>query len=125
MNDPQPHLPTILVVEDEPLVRELAVDLLEDMGACVLQAVTADEAIARLADFGNLAGVLTDVQMPGDADGIDLAHKVRSLYPDACIVVTSGRSNVEGAKLPARATFLKKPWDYDQLLNAMRGAIAH
>ena len=74
---------TVLVVEDEALLRFGIVDFFAERGWCVFEARNAEEAIALLARHGEIRVVLTDVQMPGDMDGLKLAHYVRERFtPD-------------------------------------------
>ena len=67
----------VLVVEDEPLVRALAVDVLEEAGFDVLEAATADYALVVLEKREDICVLLTDVDMPGRLNGFQLAHIVQ------------------------------------------------
>jgi signal transduction histidine kinase len=81
---------TILVVEDNDDVLEVAVAMLADLGYGVLTARNAAEATALL-EGGALVDVLfTDVVMPGGASGIDLARRARETYPELKVLLTSG-----------------------------------
>ena len=72
----------ILVVEDELLLRLMAVDIVEEAGFEALAAATADEALAILeARADDVRLVFTDIQMPGSMDGLGLAHAVRDRWP--------------------------------------------
>jgi CheY-like chemotaxis protein len=73
--------PAILVVEDELLLRLMAVDIVETAGFEALSAGTADEALAILEARADVRLVFTDVQMPGSMDGLRLAHAVRDRWP--------------------------------------------
>src|SRR5215217_1405565 len=64
----------VLVVEDEPLVRAVAVDALEDAGFEVLEAATADYAVAVLGQRSDIRVLFTDVEMPGQLNGFQLAR---------------------------------------------------
>ena len=83
--------PVILVVEDEALVREFAADLFEEEGFEVVQAPDGSEAIKMLKLRPDIWAVMTDIHMPGRADGIDLTRHVREVCPDCAVVVVSGR----------------------------------
>jgi two-component system, response regulator PdtaR len=73
--------PTILVVEDEPLLRSLITDVLESDGRFnVIAAGTADEAMGILCRNDGIACVFTDVRMPGRLDGIALANHILQDY---------------------------------------------
>ncbi len=110
----------VLVVEDEPVIRMIAVDTLEDAGWSVVEFATADEAIAFCRRPENeIAAVFTDINMPGDADGLDLAAVVAVSRPKAVVVVTSGRYQRPPADLANRVCFLPKPWNAQDLLDAV------
>jgi CheY-like chemotaxis protein len=67
----------VLVVEDDPLLRMHAVDIVEDAGFTAIEAKDADEAIAILEKRSDITLLFTDIQMPGSMDGLKLAHAVR------------------------------------------------
>lgn len=101
----------VVVVEDEPFVRELAVCELEDGGFLVDGFATADEALRHLTDHAaETAVVFTDVQMPGRIDGLALTAIVARSWPDIRVLVTSGGTSVDTGLLPACAIFVPKPW---------------
>jgi len=86
----EPKSITLLVVEDEVLVRLCTADTLRSAGYTVLEAASADEAKALLANFADIALIFSDIQMPGTMDGADLARFVRKTYPALEIMLTSG-----------------------------------
>lgn len=108
---------TILIVEDEALVRFDLVDFFTDAGWRVFDAENADEAIAILDRHKEIRVVMTDVQMPGSMDGIKLAHYVRERFPPTVLVVVSGNVPLQEHELPERTTFLPKPFDPKRLLS--------
>ena len=111
----------VLVVEDEPLIRMLAVELLEVAGYSVVYFGTADEALAFCRNPANdLAVVFTDINMPGDLDGIDVAQLVAAIRPNAAIVVTSGRYGAKPPDLAPHVRFLPKPWTEHRLIDIIR-----
>jgi CheY-like chemotaxis protein len=103
--------PVILVVEDEVLVRMVAVSVAEESGFEVLSAATADEAIGILESRSDIQLVFTDVHMPGSMDGLRLAHAVRGRWPPVELLVTSALGNVTAKDLPERGRFLPKPYN--------------
>lgn len=107
---------TILIVDDEALIRFDLVDFFEDAGWRVFDAASAEEAIAILDQHQEVRVVLTDVQMPGSMDGLKLAHYVRERFPPTVLYIVSGNVPLGPADLPARATFLPKPFDHRRLL---------
>lgn len=101
---------TILVVEDEVLIRLSLAETLRDEGFSVVEAANADEALAILASSTALDVVLTDVNMPGSLDGVALGRYVRSTRPELKVIVVSGRVPPAAAAEAADA-FLAKPYD--------------
>lgn len=112
----------VLIVEDEALLRMDAVDFLEEAGFEVIEAAHADEAMAVLADRGDVDAVFTDIEMPGSMDGIELAHTVRHGWPPMMIVVASGRVVPAEGDLPDNALYLRKPYRPDRVISALRRA---
>jgi CheY-like chemotaxis protein len=82
---------TILVVEDEVLLRIILADELRAQGYAVIEATNASEAISVLQSSMRIDLVLTDIRMPGDLDGLGLARMMRSEYPLVKVVMASGR----------------------------------
>ena len=105
---------TVLVVEDEALIRlDLASDLMQ-RGFRVLEAGSASEAIEILDRDRSIYVVFTDVRMPGNMDGIALAKCVRERWPPTIIVVCSG--NCEEAGDVADIHIIEKPYMTDQMV---------
>jgi two-component system, response regulator PdtaR len=103
---------SILVVEDDPLVLQVAVEVVQETGFEPLTAANADEALAILeARAGDVRLVFTDVQMPGSMDGLGLAHAVRDRWPPVALIVTSGRCQIGTNDLPDGGRFIAKPYD--------------
>lgn len=112
---------TILVVEDEFLVRLFAVDALEDVGFRVLQAETAAEALKALRAAPDLRAAVIDMGLP-DRPGEQLATEVRALRADLPIVIASGRSGRELRERftqQPRVAILVKPYTAELLLDAL------
>ena len=105
----------ILVVDDEALIRMDAVDTLSG-ARTFYEAAYADEALRVLDKHGEIMLVFTDVNMPGDMDGVALVAKVYETRPSIRWIVTSGREDLEEADLPDHASFLPKPYRQDDLL---------
>ena len=116
---------TVLVVEDEPLVRMGIVDHLEDSGFTVLEAADADAAIHLLVKNLDIRIVFTDVDMPGSMDGLKLAAAISKRWPPIKIVVTSGHRKVNTNDLPVEAHFFAKPYSFDKLVTAFRSLASH
>jgi CheY-like chemotaxis protein len=106
MASPIPH--SILVVEDEVLVRIVAVDDLVQAGFQVIQAGTADEALKVLQSSIKIDLIVTDINMPGPLNGLQLARVVRANWPHIKIIILSAENPIALASIPADA-FLTKP----------------
>jgi two-component system, response regulator PdtaR len=105
-----PSTIVVLLVEDEPLIRMLAADLLEDEGFEVIEAATARAALSILEKRnGDVDALFTDVDMPGDMNGLELAGIVHSRWPRVALLVTSGVVRVS-TSLPGGGVFLGKPY---------------
>ena len=109
----------ILVVDDDPLVRFVTADHLQDAGFEVVEAPSADCALPLLEAGDGIAALVTDVQMPGSMNGLELAQIVRRRWPSLPIVVVSGYAPPQLGTVPAGATFLTKPYDPDELLRCL------
>jgi CheY-like chemotaxis protein len=120
----QPSVPAtvVLVVEDEELVRLMAVDMLEDEGFSVIEAATADAAWAILEARDDISVLFTDVEMPGTMNGLDLASRVSARWPHIRLVITSGRVMLSNTAVPDHGQFVPKPYYSAQLLSAFSHA---
>lgn len=109
MGQAQPFHATALIVEDDALQREMLCLLLEESGYRVIQCESA-EAAKRVLDknAGALCLMLTDVQLAGRMNGVELAHVAKDRNPRLDVVVTSGRPLKQ--PLPDGAKFWSKPW---------------
>ena len=112
--------PVILVVEDEVLVRIMAVSVAENAGFKALWAATADEAIKILESRSDIGLVFTDVNMPGSMNGLKLTQAVRGRWPPVELLVTSAPGNIAVKDLPERGRFLPKPYDAGTLSEAFQ-----
>jgi CheY-like chemotaxis protein len=121
-----PH--TILVVEDEVLIRLVVAEYLRECGYTVHEAAHADEARAVLdtPDVG-IDLVFTDVHMPaGSIDGFGLARWVREHHPDVQVILTSGaaRSAEIAGELCERGPMLAKPYEPATALDRIKQLLA-
>lgn len=111
--------PTVLVVEDEVMVRALMVETLRDAGCAVTEAASADEAVRALKVVAPPDVMVTDVRLPGAMDGVELAACVRRTAPRTKVIVTSGHASAEKARGVAHA-FLAKPFELKRLVGEVR-----
>ncbi|HEV7344741.1 MAG TPA: response regulator [Devosia sp.] len=119
-----PALITVLVVEDEPLVRMDISDQLQDFGFTVLEAADAEEALFVLAANPEIQVMFTDVDMPGSMDGLKLAAAVRDRWPPIKIIVTSGHRRVSIGDIPRDSRFFGKPYAARDIASAAREMVA-
>jgi CheY-like chemotaxis protein len=115
-----PPRPLILVVEDEPLVRETSIDILQEAGFRVIEASDADEAFGLLRHRPDVEVVLTDVDMPGSIDGFEFARLTAQGWPDVRVLVISGKTTPKLGDLPPHAVFLPKPYRPETLIALLK-----
>ena len=111
--------PVALVVDDEPIIRMDTADMVSALGYLVIEASSAAEAIAALNSDSSLRLLVTDIQMPGDLDGLALAKHVREHLPHVQILVASGAVKPVDGALPKGAKFLSKPLDKDMVMQVI------
>ena len=116
--------PAVLVVEDDWLLRLIAVEIVEDAGLVAIEAANADEAIAILECRADIALIFTDVDMPGSMDGLKLAHAVRRRWPPIKIIIVSGKTHLSNADLPSDARFFSKPYSAPNMISELRSLVA-
>jgi CheY-like chemotaxis protein len=116
-------LPVVLIVEDEPLLRLLAVEVVEEAGFVALEAGDADEAVALLESRPDICLLFTDIDMPGSMDGLKLAHAVRNRWPPIKILVVSGAVRPKQSELPANCCFVGKPYAVEAMVAELRSLI--
>lgn len=121
---PSSDLHTILVVEDDDIVRMLMVDVLEELEFKVIEADGWDPAIGALAGDQTIDLLVTDVGL-GDAKertGLDLAREALQLRPGMPVLIASGYGNT--LDVPEGAKLLSKPFSIDTLRDTVRDALA-
>jgi two-component system, response regulator PdtaR len=117
--------PTIIVVEDEPMNRLIAVDVLDEAGFEVFDFGRADDAMdfAEGADQP-VAALFTDINVPGDQDGIELAQYFARRWPSTLVLVTSGRfGTLRPTELPPKALYVSKPWRGKDVVQILRSGL--
>lgn len=110
---------TVLVVEDDSLIRVSIASDLEDAGYFVHEASNAAEALHKLKRFPAISIMFTDIAMPGDMDGLKLALAVRDRWPPIHIMVTTALKGITAADLPAQARFFPKPYNPDAVMRSI------
>ena len=117
-------LPAVLVVEDEPLIRMDAVDMIEHAGFKTYAAGSADKAIVLMNSHDDIGVLFTDIDMPGTMDGLELAEVVRGRWPGVMILIASGAYGMEEASLPDGSWFLPKPYSSVHVMQKLEGITA-
>lgn len=116
---------TILVVDDDVLVRYFGLDVLAEAGFETLGAKHADEAIAILENQNYVGILFTDVHMPGASmDGFGLARYVADRWPQIGIIVVSGLAAPKPGDMPSGARFHGKPYHSGAVLKDLRDLLA-
>jgi CheY-like chemotaxis protein len=115
---------TILVVEDEPSVREVAVEMIQDLGYKVLAAADGVEALELLHGRERIDLLFSDVLMPGGLSGVILAAKARQIRFGLKVLLTSGYPARDGARVsPAQFPMIQKPYQRDKLASMLRSVL--
>ena len=133
MDQQAPGAVSILVVEDEPLVRMNTAEYLTEAGFRVAAASDGAKAIEALKADDTISAVFSDIQMPGAVDGFSLRRWVQQNRPQVAVLLTSGVSNVQSAAghLSQPRWIVFKPYDLRdvekrlrELLSTGRSAVA-
>jgi len=112
----------VLVVEDEPKLRKVAVKMLERLGLRSLQADTAGAALELLADR-HVDVLFTDIELPGGMNGTELAERAHQLYPRLKVLFTTGyarEASLHERGLHEHAPWLLKPYSHQELARQLK-----
>lgn len=120
---PMPGKTTILVAEDDAMLRAFVTARLSELGYAMLEAENGIDALAALARAPANDLLFTDIDMPGGMNGLDLAEKAQLLRPKLKILFTSGASENIVRRLGPKARLLKKPYTSGQLAVEIRRAL--
>ena len=120
MGQSQPYKRIALVVEDDPLQRQTIVTLLEGSDMQIIQCESGEAAELVLEHVGDgLTMLLTDLNLAGTMDGIELAQIAHQRFPKLRIVIMSANPRV--SRLPDGTSFIAKPWRPLELLREASG----
>ena len=111
----------VLIVEDEPLIRIDAVDMVADEGFAVCDASNAAKALTILETRDDIGILFTDIDMPGEMDGLDLARVVRKRWPHIAIIIVSGHTQHADVEV-SNGVFFSKPYLRATILKALHRA---
>jgi CheY-like chemotaxis protein len=115
--------PVVLVVEDEPMVREMIVEELTDLGFHVIEAETGEAGLDVLTGDAVIDVLFTDIRLPGALDGWHLAQAGRALSPDLRVVYATGYT-VERSLQIAGSVFVTKPYRPSVIADTIRSLLA-
>jgi DNA-binding NtrC family response regulator len=109
----------VLVIEDEPILRNLMVEILREVNVECVEFPNADDALMHLLlSRDKFALLIVDHGLPGQVQGAELVEYVRSRWPEIPAIITSGWTDTL-VGLPANSIFLAKPWNLEALLTAV------
>lgn len=109
----------VLVVDDNETARWILAEILAGEGYVVCEAGNADEALQRLGERPDIRAVITDIEMPGSMDGLEMAALIRRRSPEIAVLLTSGRHYPAADALPPATKFILKPWGADELIREL------
>jgi CheY-like chemotaxis protein len=116
---------TVLIVEDDALVRTALAETLRDLRYRIMEAADADTALALLEGGATVDLIFTDLSMPGSMDGLEFAAAIRMRFPDLPVILTTGHVGVlSGRRLPDGVRFVGKPHSRTGIAAAVRQALA-
>jgi CheY-like chemotaxis protein len=117
--------PVILIVEDDPFLRMLTVEFVNEAGFETLEACDADQAIAILETSSKITVLFTDINMPGSMDGLKLPRVVSNRWPAMEILIASGHVLLQQADLPPNGRFLRKPYRAEAMIADLHSLVGH
>jgi len=124
MERPEQYPGLILVVEDEPIIREFVCEILQSEGFTTEGMANADDAMAFLMEKADQVRLLlTDIRMPGSLDGAELSNHTGLVWPQIPILVMSGHETPESSGVKHAVTFIRKPWTIGQMVDGVEKAL--
>jgi DNA-binding NtrC family response regulator len=116
---PSPLSEPVIVVEDDPLLRGLMMDILSEIGLLSESFNTADDALIHMLSASHSHSlVISDHGLPGKLKGSDFIAVVKARWPSTATILTSGYS-LDPSIVPASTTYLEKPWSMNELVAAV------
>jgi CheY-like chemotaxis protein len=122
---PRPLLQcTVLVVEDDEVLRMCAAEVVADAGFSPVEAANADEAFAILENRSDIALLFTDIRMPGSMDGLNLARTVHGRWPAIKIILVSRRVELSERERPVNSRYFQKQFAMKQMIEGLQEMIS-
>jgi DNA-binding NtrC family response regulator len=119
--DDDPGLMSILLVEDDILIRAVVAEAMRDARFTVVEAASAEEAWAYLAAGGRMDLLFSNIGLPGPTNGLDLAQKVRTERPSVPVILASG--SFMSQNIRALGLFISKPFALSAAVSLVREAL--
>jgi two-component system cell cycle sensor histidine kinase/response regulator CckA len=113
---------TVLVVDDDPMVRDLETQVLRVQGYKVLEAECAAEALRLAGETATIHLLITDLMMP-EVDGLELTRRFRAVHPKTPVLMVSGSLPLLRARSEPdmdHFAFLAKPFQFSELIHKVR-----
>lgn len=109
----------VIVVEDDPLLRLLTVEILSEMGMRCLDFSTADDALSHVLGMSDSCPlVIADQGLPGELQGADFIELINEKWPTTATILTSGYA-LDPSMVPSSTIYLNKPWSMNDLMMAV------
>ncbi|TMU81288.1 response regulator [Pseudomonas fluorescens] len=109
----------VIVVEDDPLLRLLTVEILSEMGMRCLDFSTADDALTHVLGMSDSCPlVIADQGLPGELQGADFIELINEKWPTTATILTSGYA-LDPSMVPPSTIYLDKPWSMNDLMMAV------
>lgn len=102
--------PAALIVEDQPFVGLVASDILRESGFETFHAFDAGDAAALLEAHPEIELLITEAELPGEVNGIELCHRISRERPGVQLVVTAAGQSLSQSDIPTGTTVLRKPY---------------
>ncbi len=117
-------LPTVLVVEDEPIIREIVCEVLEEAGFAVLSAPSAETAVALLERGPPVLAAFLDIDLGDLGGGYGVGRQVRRVCPGAAVIYTSGgpQENFRRERV-ADSLFVPKPYRPAEIVSLVQALV--
>ena len=115
--------PIVLVVDDEAVIRQAAVEMVEEAGFAALEAADGSRAMDLLDAVAGIDVVLTDIDMPASIDGIRLAACIHRKWPRIGIIVASGKVSPKRGDVPPGGSFFAKPYAEGEVIAAIQALV--
>ena len=119
---------TVLVIDDEPLVRMLVTDVLRELGYAAIEAADGPTGLKILKSAVRIDLLITDIGLPGGMDGGQVAEEARKLRPDVKVLFITGfgeKAAVSHGHIEAGMSLLTKPFAMEALASRVKGLLVH